>query len=281
MRQETLLTGRSGRLNGRLWTADQDPRGVVVAIHGLGDHSGRYQSLARALTTECWSLLAFDFSGHGLSPGARGRVDSFEGLLTDIACARQTARERFGSLPQVLLGHSMGGNLAINYVLRRHEIQPHVGNPVGLVLSAPMLLPPSPPPRPHIFAAWLTGHLFPWLRVHRPVDAAALTTDGEQAIAIASDPLMHSRISVYLATQLLSQGRWALDHARQVDIPTLILCGDDDELIDKSVCENLPIRIGSLATPVRFAEKRHDLFHEQGSDEVFDCLTRWLRQIAR
>ena len=280
MRQEILLTGSGGRLHGRLWIGDHDPVGVVIVVHGLGDHGGRYETLAENIVGNDWSLFVFDLPGNGQSPGARGRVDSFDGLLADIACARQTVGDRLPNLPQVLLGHSMGGTLAINYVLRRHEMNPQLVRLAGLILCAPMLLPPSPPPRPQVFAAWLTGRLLPWIRVSRPVDVAALTSDPVQAAAIRDDPLMHSQITIYLATQLLSQGRWALDHARDIDIPTLIMHGGDDQLIDTSACEHLPIRIGSSATLVRWPDMRHDLFHEIHKDDVFDRIAEWLRHFA-
>lgn len=276
MEHDTLLTGRSGQLHGQLWVCQPRPRGVVIVVHGLGDHGGRYESLARSLEPDGWALLAFDLPGHGLSPGARGQIDSFDGLLQDIAAARQTAGQRLGRLPQVLLGQSMGGNLVVNYALRRQEFEAENDRPVGLALSAPMMLPPSPPRRPHIFAAWLTGKLIPSFRVRRAVDTSVLTSDPEQAAAIQKDSLMHSRISIYLATQLLSQGRWALDEARQIGLPTLILCGEDDQLIDRSACENLAIRIGSPASLVRFPGMRHDLFHESQSDQVVKSFRQWL-----
>ncbi len=90
-----------------------------------------------------WALFAFDLPGHGASPGRRGSADSFDGLLADIGCALTDVRTRLGELPQVLLGHSMGGTLAINYALRRRQISPTGRNLDGLVLAAPMLLPPS------------------------------------------------------------------------------------------------------------------------------------------
>lgn len=279
MQEFKLLTGRGGRLPGRLWIGERDPQGVIVVVHGLGDHSARYQSLADDVTRRNWALLAFDLPGHGASPGRRGGADSFDGLLADIGCALSDAGTRLGELPQVLLGHSMGGNLAINYALRRHQITPSGRNLDGLVLAAPMLLPPTPPPRPHIFAAWLTGHLLPRLRVHRPVDVDRLTRDPAQAAAIATDPQMHASITVYLATQLLSQGRWAIDHARDLAVPLLLMFGESDDLIDRAACEHLPIRVGGSATVVRWPEKRHAIFHDQPDGEVSDCLVQWLSRL--
>jgi alpha-beta hydrolase superfamily lysophospholipase len=252
----------------------------VIAVHGLGDHGGRYATLGESLVSRGWSLLVYDLPGHGLSPGKRGGADSFSGLLEDIAHVRRSAEQRFGRLPQVLLGHSMGGNLVFNYALRRRELPGCRDELRGLVLCAPMLLPPKPPPRPQILAAWLTGHLLPHIRVNRPVDAEALTGDPEQAAAIAADPMLHSQITIYLATQLLSQGRWALDHARDIDVPVLIMHGGNDPLIDRSACEHLPIRIGRLATGVRWPGRRHDLFHDRGREEVLARVAEWLQQVS-
>lgn len=278
MREEICQTGRRGRLHGRLWFAQSDPCGVVIVVHGLGDHSGRYDRVAARLAEQGWALFAFDLPGHGKSPGARGRVDSFDGLMSDIASARQTVETVFAQTPQVLLGNSMGGNLALNYVLHREKTEPVSSGLAGLVLAAPMILPPSPPPRPHIFAAWMTGHLFPWITIERPLDPSALTSDPEQAELIAEDPLAHARITIYLATQLLSQGRWALDHARDVDVPTLVMHGQQDELIDRSACEHLAIRIGPQAELRTWPKLRHDLFREVKRADIVDHLCRWLEQ---
>ena len=277
MKHESLLTGRHGQLHGRLWCQASNPVGVVVVIHGLGDHGGRYQSLAQVMGAKGWCTYAFDLPGHGRSPGGRGRVDSFLGLLADIEASCRTVRERFSGVPLVLLGHSMGGNLVLNYLLRCLEgALASETKPDGVVLCGPMLLPPVPPPRPHIFAAWLTGYLMPWIQIERPVDVEMLTGDQHQAEMITEDRWMHTRITLYLATQLLSQGRWALDHARRIDVPSLVMYGEDDSLIARSACENLAIRGGDHVTLRQWPRLRHDLFHDQGSQEVCQFVSAWL-----
>ena len=282
MREEVLLTGRSGSLYGTLWIPVSDPtRGVVIAVHGLGDHSQRFATIANELCESGWALFAFDIQGHGRSPGVRGKVDNYDGLLADIATARMTVQQRLGDQPQVLLGHSMGGNLVLNYTLRAKEFEPITAQLAGSVLISPMILPPDPPQRPHIFAAWLTGRMFPWLRIGKSVEKEKLTSDPSQASSILADSLTHTRISIDLATQLLAQGRWALDHAREVDIPTLIMHGDQDDLIDQSACENLAVRIGEQATHIRWPEMRHALFHDVGHKEVIEQLVDWLGKTNR
>ena len=146
MQTESLLTGRNKTLPGRLWSRDGSPRAVVIVVHGLGDHSGRYQEFARHAVEANIAVFAFDLPGHGLSPGRRGHFERYSDVLLDISAARATVAERFPDVPQFVLGHSMGGNLVINYALRRSA--PDDSDSVhlaGLILAAPMLLPPNPP----------------------------------------------------------------------------------------------------------------------------------------
>ena len=139
--EQTVRTGQHGQLHGRFWAADGDTRGGVIIVHGLGDHGGRYRELAQSLTAQGWAVFAFDLIGHGRSPGARGRVDRYDRLLADIAHARETMDNLLPGKTQVLLGHSMGGNLALNYLLRRHHFQPVRSDLAGMALCGPMLLP--------------------------------------------------------------------------------------------------------------------------------------------
>jgi alpha-beta hydrolase superfamily lysophospholipase len=274
-----LKTGRRGRLTGRLWQGPEPPRGVVIVVHGLGDQSARYASLAEHLLKFGWFVFAFDLPGHGQSPGRAGQIENFESLLRDIDQAGRTVAERFPAAPVVMLGHSMGGNLVLNYTLRRREFGPSPINFAGAALLAPMLLPPNPPPRPIILAAWLTGYVLPWLSIRRPIVAAQLTRDPAEADRMEADTSRHVRISLHLATQLLSQGRWALDHARHVDVPTLVMHGEADELIDRGASQHVAVRIGEQATLVTWPEMRHDLLHELDRELVIARLTQWLRVI--
>ena len=221
-------------------------------------------------------MLTFDLPGHGQSPGEPGAVKSYDSVLNDISLIRKWTMNRFPGLSQVLLGHSMGGNFAINYALRRREIDSVDAPLAGLVLCAPMLLPPRPLPRPIIFAAWLTGILVPSISFRGKVDPSLLTRDPVQAEAIEADPLMHATISMYLATQLVSQGRWSIDHARDIDAETLLMYGEADTMIDLDACENVVIRIGEKATRLKWPNALHDLFHDHDRDDVIKQLVAWL-----
>ncbi len=281
MEEQTFHVGHRERLFARFWTApNSSPRGLVLCVHGLGEHGGRYAPVAERLTAAGWAALALDLPGHGHSPGRRGHIASYDALLRDLAFMRHQLEQRLPGLPQIMLGHSMGGNLVINYVLRRQRFEPQLPTPCqplrGFVLSGPMFLPHRPPPRPQILAAWLTGYLVPWLTVRAPVDFNKLSRAPENAKRIERDPLMHGRISVYLATQLLSQGRYALDHANFVDLPGLVMHGQADPITDCRASEAFAIRAGGQVRFIPFPEMLHEIFHEQRNDFVFDSLLSWL-----
>lgn len=274
------ITGLRSDLRGLIWQpAAGPPVGSVVIVHGLGEHAQRYRTLAEDLARAGWASFAADLPGHGNSPGRRGHIESYDRTLQEIGAMLRSAAEHFPDRPVVLLGHSMGGNLAANYVLRRREIAPQVVAPAGLILSGPMFLPTNPPPRPQIFAAWLTGHLLPWWTIRAPVDVDRLTRNEAVVDDLRRDPLVHNRLSLYLGTQLLAQGRHALDHADRLDLPTLLLHGEDDPITSHLASESFALRAGPLVKFVRFPGMLHEIFHEPDRHQVMSVLIDWLREL--
>jgi len=249
----------------------------MLLIHGLGDHGGRFRPFAERMIRRGWSVFAVDLPGHGRSPGRRGTARRYDEVLEIIAASRRLLHEQFGDQRPILLGHSMGGNFALNYTLRRREFDAATLPAVdGLVLVAPMLMPPAFLDRSKIFAAWGTGQLLRWVRISKPARTEQLTRDAENARRIETDRLQHHQISLYLATQLLAQGRFALDHAAQIQTPTLVLYGDEDELIDRAACRNLTLRMRNAAELVCWPGGRHDLVNDVDAEAVADRLAAWM-----
>ena len=296
MQVELLQTGQDRKLSGRIWTGDQSPatdtdtatdRVIYVCIHGLGDHGGHFESFAQTATDAGHAVVTMDLRGHGDSPGRKGHARSYDGLLTDIAALRRDALTRFPGIPQTLLGHSMGGNLVVNYTLRHTEFD-EPSNPAGdplpppaaMILLSPMFLPPQHVTRPQIFAAWLTGYVLPAIRVTKKAELSDLTAVEDQAAAIARDPKRHGKLSIYLATQLLSQGRWALDHCREITIPSLLIYGNADTMVDRQAVANAAVRMGSNATLLDWKDARHDLLHDTDATLITRRILTWTHSLA-
>lgn len=269
-----FATGVGGSLHGQLWCDTQDIVGTILLVHGLGDQSSHFADMASQLNHCHWAVAAMDLPGHGKSQSL-GK-NRFRDWLMHIGAFTKDVRTRVRSDRMVLLGHSMGGNLALNYVLRQHNLIPKTPKIDGLVLCAPMLLPPKPMARPIIFAAWATGYLMPFLRFSHNVAAESLTSDTEYLETVRRDSSSSSKISMQFATQLIAQGRWALDRARELDTPTLVMLGEEDELIDRAACEHLTIRAGDLAELAIFQDTRHAIFHDKTRSQVIARLSDWL-----
>ena len=128
------------QLVGRSWEPAGEPRAVVCLVHGLGEHCGRYQHVAAALTEAGFAVLACDQRGHGRSAGKRGVIPSYDALMDDIGLLLEQASQRYPGKPRFLYGHSLGGNEVINYTLRRKPAL------AGVVATSPGLRTAFKPP---------------------------------------------------------------------------------------------------------------------------------------
>ncbi|MEM0927029.1 MAG: alpha/beta fold hydrolase [Planctomycetota bacterium] len=250
---------------------------MILLVHGLGDHGGRFRPFAERMCRRGWAIAAADLPGHGLTPGRRGIAKSYDSILRLLSLIRQEIDQRIPDTPHHVLGHSMGANFAASFALRREEFDPSWMKPLaGLLLIAPMVMPPEFFDRQRVFAAWGTGHLLRWLRIKKPARAEQLIRDSELAARLQSDPLLRQHISLYLATQLVAQGRFLLDQAGRIASPTMLIYGDEDELIDQKACRNLSIRIGRHADLVTWPGGRHDLLNDADAEMVADQISRWI-----
>ena len=122
------------------WEPDHHPSAVVNIIHAFGEHSGRYQKWAGLFVEKGMAVLASDLIGHGKSDGKRGYIKNYQVLLDQIDLQLQKSAELFQDSPRILYGHSMGGNLVINYSMSKDP-------PIcALIASAPWLRLASYPP---------------------------------------------------------------------------------------------------------------------------------------
>ncbi len=141
------------QLFGQSWQPEDQPRAVICLVHGMGEHSGRYGHVADRLTQACYSVFAFDLRGHGKSPGPRGHTPSYEALLNDVNFFLNEVDKNFPELPLFLYGHSLGGNLVLNYVISR---QPKLK---GVIVTGPWLRLAFEPPRFKIILAQITNYV--------------------------------------------------------------------------------------------------------------------------
>jgi len=258
------------RLFAQCWQPNEAPLAVVCVVHGVGEHSGRYVEMAEAFTQAGFALLAFDLRGHGKSEGARGDAPGYEVLLNDVGLLLKKARNHVPHCPQYLFGHSMGGNLVLNYTLRR---RPEIA---GVLVSAPALRLPHKPAAWKLAGARLCYNLWPSLPLRKGLHPRVRTSDVTAVQAYKRDPLSHARISVRLAMDLLASGEWALQHAGEFSLPLLLMHGSADRIASVNASNLFAKRVKRDCVFKLWDEFYHELHSEPQRKIVFLYQIGWL-----
>ena len=219
------------------WQPKNQTKAVVCLVHGMGEHSGRYSHVADQITQAGYSLIAFDLRGHGQSEGPRGHTPSYEALLQDISSLLEVANKKFPQLPSFLYGHSLGGNLVLNYVLRR---QSHLK---GVIATDPWFRLAFEPPRFKIILAQITNYIWPSFSQKNGLDTKVLSRDPEVVRAYENDQLVHDHISARMFIGVYQAGQWALKHASEFPLPLLLMHGGEDKIISVEASREFANRI--------------------------------------
>jgi len=247
-------------------------RGVVILVHGLGEHAGRYEHVARQLNQWGFAVRGYDQCGHGESAGARGSLPTDTRLLDDLADLVDSTRARVGKkTPLILLGHSMGGLVVGRFVsLAMRKVD-------GLVMSSPALDAGM-----NAFQKFLVSVLpkiAPDLRVGNGVKPQFVSHDPAVVAAYKADPLVHDRISARLARFIAEAGPQTLALAPQWTVPTLLLYAGDDRLLNPEGSRKFAAAAPKdVVTSQCFEGLYHEIFNELDAKPVFAALQQWLDQ---
>jgi alpha-beta hydrolase superfamily lysophospholipase len=238
----------------------------------MGEHSGRYTHLANRLTQAEYSLITFDLRGHGKSPGPRGHTPSYKALMLDISSLLKAANRQFPPLPCFLYGHSLGGNLVLNYALR------HKPQIKGVITTGPWLRLAFEPPAFKVILGQIMNKIWPSFPQISGLDTKALSHDPEVVKAYENDPLVHSHISACMFISIYQSGRWALEHAEEFSLPLLLMHGGADKIISSKASSEFASKISQGCTFKIWDGLYHEIHNERQKEEVFDFLIKWLDQ---
>ena len=264
---------RGTRVPGRVWCAE-DPRALVAIVHGLGEHSGRYAALAADLVQARCTVVSLDLPGHGECAGPRGDIPSWKLLRDQLVHAMFTAFRGLPGqpleLPVVLLGHSMGGVLALDFALA------HPRALRGVVASAPARRT-APAPAWKLALARVARLAAPSLGFPHGLDESGISRDPEVMAARTGDPLMHNRISPRLYFDFSEACGRVLGGARRLQVPTLVLQGDADRVVDPAGArEFVAAAPQGMARLIVYAGAYHEVFNDSARTHVVRDLAGWL-----
>jgi alpha-beta hydrolase superfamily lysophospholipase len=255
----------------RIWKPLGKIKALVVLVHGQGDHSGRYTHVAEHLTREGYALWAADLRGHGKSGGKRGHVDNFNDYLDDTGRVIGKAKEQNPELKTFLIGHSLGGLVALDYA------EKHGSKLSGLVATAPLLrLKMQVPPWKAAVGRMLSG-LTPTFSMKTGLDPNLLSHDQEIVRNYVNDPLVHGVASARFFTELLHAEEETIRDATKLTLPCLIMQGSGDGIVDPAATEDFFKGVASADKTLKIYEGLyHEVLNEPEKENILKEISAWL-----
>ncbi len=261
--------GAGARLAVTHWPTEH-PRGVVLLAHGLFEHAGRYAHVAARLNAAGLAVVGLDHWGHGRSDGVRGFVPAFAVFLDGMDALLSHVRAEYPHLPLLLLGHSMGGLIAVHHLLRHRQIY------AAAAVSGPAILPAAPPSRVTIWISRLLSRLAPRLGVIA-LDENGVSRDPAVVAAYRADPLVYNgKIGARLAEAMFDAMAEAAAGASRITTPLLVQHGDADALAAPAGGQHLHDHAGSANKKlILYPGLFHEIYNEPEQAAVLDDLVAW------
>lgn len=258
-------------LNGYHFPSIGTTKAVMVIVHGMGEHAARYSHVAEFFNQAGVAVLAFDHRGHGKSEGKRGHTPSYDLLMDDMATFHEQARRMYSDLPVMIYGHSMGGNLTLNYLIRR---KPKLS---AAIVTGPYLRLAFNPPAWKVALGKISAKLLPGLTQPTGLETAAISKDQAVVDRYVKDPLVHDKISSSFFVNVHFAGPYAIENAGKIDIPLLVMHGLSDRLTSSDGTKEFEKNASSNVTFKYWPEAYHELHNEPEKLEVFQFELEWLK----
>jgi len=245
-------------------------RAVVVLVHGFGEHSGRYQdNVIPMLLAANVAVITYDNIGHGKSSGKRGHCPSYDSLLNILDTVIEKAKKLFPDLPVFLYGHSMGGNLVLNYSMRRTVWF------AGIVATSPYLRLAFQPPKWKMTLGKLMLKIMPSIILPSGLEAKGISRIQSEVEKYRNDSLVFDTISPMYSFPVMDAGEWAIKNAGILNSNTLLLHGTGDQIIDYKATKEFHQK-ANRTTLKLFEGGYHELHHDLCKEEMLTVIKEWL-----
>jgi len=262
---------RDSNIYYQAWLPDGEVKAVVLIVHGLGEHSGRYGNAVEDLVPKGYAVYGFDLYGHGKSDGRREFVKSMADYTDTITQYKEMIKGWQPGKPIFILGHSMGGLLVPFYLLDHPE------DYRGAIISAPAILIPPNITKVTIAAGKILSKLAPKAGV-MALDANGVSRDPEVVRAYKEDPLVfHGKTSARLSAEMLRAIMRVNHEMDQIVLPVFILQGSEDKLADPKGAEILYENVRSEDKTLKVYDGLyHEVFNEPEHSQVLADVETWL-----
>lgn len=264
-----------------LSSKSQSVKGVLAIVHGLGEHSGRYCAIVKALTAAGYAVFAYDNQGHGRSEGQRGHIEKWQDYRDNTQSFLQLVRQHEPDAPLFLMGHSLGGLIVLEYVLRTADLPAFQSlNIRGMVVSAPPIQPTSGTASPiRILLARLLSGLFPRFTLKMGLKKCGLSRRQDVVEAVAEDPLTHPYVTLRWGSETLNTIEWVKANVEQLSIPILLTHGEADPIIAPVGSRKIFQQMQSDDKTLKlYPDSYHEPHNDLDADVVTSDLVNWLNQ---
>jgi alpha-beta hydrolase superfamily lysophospholipase len=273
-RQEGTFSGVGGLdLYYQSWLPGGEIKGVLALVHGLGGHSGAYKNIVDHLLPKEYAVYGCDLRGHGRSPGQRGYINTWSEFRDDLQTFLNLIQQQQPGCPIFLLGHSLGGVIALDYTLRHLEDKSKLS---GVILSAPSIGKVGVP-LSRVVLGKLLSQLWPRFSLNIGLDTSAGSRDPKISASYDQDRLRHTRATARLSTEFFTTVDWINAHAGEWQIPLLILHGSADRI---ALPEGSKIFYENVNYPdklrIEYIGAYHDLHSDTNYHEVITDLSNWM-----
>jgi alpha-beta hydrolase superfamily lysophospholipase len=256
-------------LRGVISSPGEHAKALIILVHGIGEHIGRYEHWLKKFNERGFAFVGFDLPGHGKSDGKRGHIKSYDQTDEMLDIIIRENSKTFPGLPIFLYGHSLGGGIVLDYLIRK---DPRVK---GAVVTSPYLRLAFEPAQFKIVLASVMESIFPSLIQSSGLIVEHVSRDAKVVEDYKNDPLNHDKISVSLFISATNAATHSLSHAENIRIPLLLLHGSDDKLTSVEGSREFASKC-SHATLKIWEGGYHELHNEVFKDDVFTFIADWL-----
>lgn len=273
VKEFTFVGAKNTQLQGYILEPDEKEsvKALIVLIHGLGEHTGRYFKYAQEFTDHGICIYSMDLRGHGKSPGKRGHAAPRRLILEDVDALCQFAIKDYPNMPLFIYGHSMGGNIGLYHRLHGKF------RPKGYIITSPWITLYREIPKSTVLAMKLISRIVPSLCIRSNLDIKELSSDQSQ-IDCEKDPLCHGYVSAQTGLDCYNGAIEIIKKAGIDKEDLLLLHGTEDHICSVEGSRAFMKNAGKSCTYIEFENNYHELHNDKDRDRVAEIIRNWIQE---
>lgn len=248
------------------------PEKILLIVHGHGEHAGRFQKVAEYFNEKGISVFALTLRGHGNSEGKKGHAPSLEQLLTDIEYFIRFVRVDYLNADLYLYGHSMGGNIVLNYLAKDQSNEIKAG-----IVTSPWIKLAFEPPKWKVNLGNWVADVIPSLIQSTGLKAEDISSIKEEVEKYEDDPLVHSKISAKLFTSIMKGGEQLIHNTHKFKHQVFLAHGQLDKIISHDATAGFA-KDSNLFTFKSYPDSKHEIHHDVDFDNLMGDIMQWIDQ---